>query len=125
VPKILPAVCDIVVDPYGLLPETEQGDGFTVKVPEIISVNPGHGSSGNQVTITGKYLGTKPGKVYMGYEANGKYTKKSCTVIWPTEQVEVGEIVFVVPTGLSAGLYDLIITNSVGSYTMDEGFQID
>jgi len=125
VPKILPAVCDVVVDPYGILPVTEEEHGFTVKAPEIISVNPGHGSSGNQV-ITGKYLGTKLGKVYLGYEVNEKYTKKSCTVLsWPTEQSEVGDIVFVVPTGLSPDLYDLIVTNSVGSDTMEEGFKID
>jgi len=126
VPKILAAVCDVVVDPYGILPVTEEGPGFTVKAPEIISVNPGQGSSGNQVTITGKYLGTKPGKVYLGYEVNEKPKKKSCQVLsWPTEQSEVGDIVFVVPTGLSPDLYDLIVTNSVGSYTMEEGFKID
>ena len=33
VPRMLPEVCDVVVDPYSTLPETEEEDGFTVKAP--------------------------------------------------------------------------------------------
>ena len=39
VPSMMPEVCDVVVDPYGALPETEEQDGFTVKAPEIVSVD--------------------------------------------------------------------------------------
>ena len=51
VPKMLPEVCDVVVDPSGIIPETEEEDGFTVKAPEIESVVPVSVSVGSQVTI--------------------------------------------------------------------------
>jgi hypothetical protein len=95
----------------------QEGDGFVVKTPEIVSVSPNVGSAEDRITIHGHFFGTKKGKVYLGYEVNGKPTKKSCTVVsWTVDPAtEEGEIVFVVPKGLTAGTYDLIITNSVGS----------
>ena len=117
VPTMLPEVCDVVVDPSGIIPETEEEDGFVVKAPEIILVNPNVGSAEDRITIHGRFFGTKKGKVYLGYEVNGKPTKKSCTVVsWTVDPAtEEGEIVFVVPKGLTAGEYDLSVTNSVGS----------
>ena len=68
VPTMLPEVCDVVVDPYSTLEEVEEADGFTVKAPEIVSVNPNAGSAGDRITIHGHFFGTKKGKVYLGYE---------------------------------------------------------
>jgi hypothetical protein len=119
VPKMLPEVCDVVVDPYGALPETEDEDGFTVKPPEINSVEPGSGSVGEEITLLGNYFGPKKGKVYLGYLSNGKPTKKSCSILsWGDD-----EIVFTVPK-LPVGIYDVIVTNNVGLDTRVGGFVI-
>lgn len=117
VPKMLPEVCDVVVDPYSTLQETEEDHGFEVKAPEIVLVNPNPGSVDELITLTGKYFGSKKGKVYLGYLVNGKYTKKGCTIIsWPTDPTaEEGKIIFWVPKGLLPKVYDVIITNSVVS----------
>ena len=40
VPKMLPEICNVVVDPYGDIPEAEEEDGLTVKAPEIASISP-------------------------------------------------------------------------------------
>jgi hypothetical protein len=119
VPKMLPEVCDVVVDPYGAIPETEKEDAFTVKVPEIVPVGLGSGSVGEQITIPGNFFGSKKPKVYLGYMSNGKPVKKSCSVVsWSDE-----EIIFTVPK-LPVGTYDVIVTNSVSSVTLDGGFII-
>jgi hypothetical protein len=113
VPKMGPEVCDVVVDPYSTLEEVEEEDGFEVKAPEIESVDPKSDSVGQRITISGNYFGSKKGKVYLGYFSNGKSVEKSCSVIsWGDDS-----IVFVVPKGLAAGTYDLIVTNSVGKDT--------
>ncbi len=67
VPKMLPDVFDVVVDPYRTIPEIEEKEGFTVKTPEIEKVDPGSGWVGDPITISGKYFGSKKGKVYLGY----------------------------------------------------------
>ena len=119
VPPMLSDVCDVVVDPYDVLPEAEDVDGFTVKAPEISSVDPDSGSAGDKITISGNYFGSKKGGVHLGYESKGKYKKPSCFVIsWDAD-----EIVFVVPK-LPVGTYDVIVTNSVGSDTLPGGFEI-
>jgi hypothetical protein len=130
VPRMLPEVCDVVVDPYRTLPETEEADGFTVKAPEIVSVSPNVGTAQDEITIQGNFFGRKErkgivyGKVQLGYFANGKLRKKKCTVLaWATDpRTDAGEIIFRVPEGLSPGFYDVIVTNSVGSDTVVNGF---
>jgi hypothetical protein len=128
VPKMLPEVCDVVIDPYGVIPEDEKEDGFEVKAPVIIGVEPSPGSVGQEITISGNYFGSKKPKVYLGYVnvKNGKYTKKSCSVSsWPTDPTkEEGEIGFTVPN-LPAGSYDVIVTNSVSSTTLSGRFVIE
>ena len=94
--------------------------GFTVMAPQIASVNPNAGGAGDQITIHGKFFGTKKGKVYLGYSVNGRPIKKYCSVVsWTVDPVtEEGDIVFGVPQGLVPGVYDLIVTNnSAGSDT--------
>jgi hypothetical protein len=122
VPKMLPEVCDVVVDPYSTLEEVEEEDGFEVKAPEIIGVNPNPSPVGQEIAISGNYFGSKKKKVYLGYinVKNGKYKKKSCSIVsWGDE-----EIVFVVPN-LAVGSYDVIVTNSVGSARYSQEFNIN
>jgi len=120
VPVMLPEVCDVVVDPYGLLPETEEEDGFEAKAPENVSVDPGSGSVGDQITVSGNFFSIKKEKVYLGYVSRGKPAKKSCSVLtWGD-----GEIVFTVPN-LPDGVYDVIITNSAGSDTLVGALKIE
>jgi len=121
VPKMLPEVCDVVVDPYGTIPdaEDEEEHGFTVKAPEIVSITPNSGSVGEQITISGNFFGSKKPKVYLGYVSNGKPTKKSCSVVsWSDD-----EIIFTLPK-FPLGTYDVIVTNSVSSDTLPGGFII-
>jgi len=126
VPQMVPEVCDVVVDPYSTLPETEEEDGFTLKPPEIVSVNSGVGTAWDRITIHGNFFGTKKGTVYLGYSVKGKPTKKNCSVVsWTMDPAtEKGDIVFVVPQGLAPGVYDLIVKNSVGSDTILGGFTV-
>jgi hypothetical protein len=120
VPKILPAVCNVVLDPYSKIEEVEEDNGFTVEAPEILSVEPISGSVAEQITITGNYFGSKKGKVYLGYVYKDKPKKKSCSIVsWADD-----EIVFKVPK-LAAGSYNVIVTNSVGSDTFVGGFNIE
>jgi hypothetical protein len=127
VPSMMPKVCDVVVDPYGALPETEEMGGFSVKAPEIVSVAPNVGMIGNEITIHGYFFGTKKPKVYLGYNIKEKPKKKSCPLIsWTVVDPSTGEsdIVCKVPPGLSEGIYDVIVTNSVGSDTESGAFTI-
>jgi hypothetical protein len=96
-----------------------------VKAPEILSIDPTSGSAREQVSVHGYFFGTKKGHVYLGYEVSGKPRKKSCSVpSWTMNPTtNEGQIVFVVPR-LTPGTYDLIVTNSVGSDTLIEGFTI-
>jgi hypothetical protein len=119
VPKLVPAVCDVVVDPYGDLPATEESAGYTVQAPEIVSVSPNVGSAEDQVTLSGHFLGAKSSKVYLSFLSNGKPRKKSCPIVaWSNDQ-----IVFKVPK-LPPGTYGVIVANSVGSVILEEGFII-
>jgi hypothetical protein len=104
-------------EPKGALPISEAG-AFTVETPEIWRVEPNHGGVGTDVTITGKYFGTKKGKVTIG--------GKSCKVTsWTMDAITGASTVqFLVPKGLApATTYDLKVINKVGEGT--EKFTID
>ncbi len=91
-----------------------------MKAPEIVSVGPDVGSTGDWITLGGHFFGTKTAKVYLSFLSNGKPRKKSCSIAtWSNE-----EIVCKVPE-LPAGTYDVMITNSVGSDTLDGGFIVE
>ena len=123
---MVPEVCDVVVDPFSTLPETEETDAFTVKRPEIVSVNPNMGTAWDQITIRGNFFGMKKGTVYLGYTLKGQPAKKNCSVLsWTVDPATgAGEIVWVVPQGLVPGVYNLIVTNSIGSTTVSGGFTV-
>jgi len=85
-------------------------NAFTVKAPEIDSVDPTSGSTGDEITINGFFFGTKKGKVTLG--------GKTCKVLSWTMVPIIGEseIKFMVPKGLSPGGNELkVTTTGVGS----------
>jgi len=100
----------------GAAPITE-ADAFSVETPKIWRVEPDHGGVNTSVTITGKYFGTKKGKVTIG--------GKSCKVVsWTMDaRTGVSTIQFLVPKGLAPASYDLKVINKVGegadSFTID------
>ncbi len=113
-----PGIYNVTIKPQGKgsSPIVMQ-NGFTVKVPEIESVDPTSGSIGDKITINGSFFGTKKGKVTLG--------GKSCKVLSWTMVATTGEseIQFVVPKGLSSGTQELTVTNGVGAGTTN--FTVD
>jgi hypothetical protein len=79
-------------------------------------VDPNTGGLGTPVKITGKFFGTKKGKVMLGV--------KSCKVTnWTMNPLTgVSEVQILVPKGLLKGLQDLKVINNVGEDTA--GFTI-
>ena len=121
VPRMKPQTYKLMVDPYGSPTPPQEVGLITLKVPEIIDVIPKQGVRGDEIGVWGKFLGTKKGKVYL----EDFDTKKSCRITsWPTDPLaDEGYITFVVPN-IATGLYDLTITNSLGSSTIQDGFTI-
>jgi hypothetical protein len=114
-----PGPYDVTIRPAtkGVSPTVLQ-NAFTVKAPEIDSVEPTSGSIGDEITINGYYFGTKKGKVTLG--------KKTCKILsWEmNETTGQSDVRFVVPKGLSAGINELKVTaTGVGSDTMN--FNVD
>ena len=105
-------------EPKGVSPITLAG-GFEVKGPEVVWMDKTHGTTYDVVTVVGRFLGTKKGKVYLG--------TKSCKVsVWTMDpRTGNGAVVFVVPKGLAKGAQDLKVTNTVGTVTKPGGFTID
>jgi len=85
--------------------------GFSVKLPEIDSVDPAAGSAGDKITIRGLFFGTREGKVTLG-------GKKRRILTWTMDpKTGASKVRVVVPRGLSPGIHELTITNEVGSGT--------
>jgi hypothetical protein len=85
--------------------------GFSVKAPEILSVDPAAGSAGDKITIRGLFFGTREGKVTLE-------GKKRRVLTWTMDpKTGASKVRVVVPRGLSPGTHELTITNEVGSGT--------
>jgi lysophospholipase L1-like esterase len=97
---------------------------FTVKPPEIDSLDYYTGAAGDTITITGTFFGTRKGKIYLEYEKNGKPKKKNCKVTsWGMDS-----ITFVVPKtskNFPAGAYPLKVMNKVDIAGAPSDFTID
>jgi len=111
--------CEVMVQTKqkGAAPIRE-ADAFSVETPKIWRVVPDHGSVNTPVTITGKYFGTKKGKVTIG----GKSSK---VVSWTMEPTTGGSTIqFLVPNGLApATTYPIKVISKVGEGT--DSFTID
>ncbi len=107
---------DVEVRPKGVEPLSEPG-AFTVRTPSIALVNPGNGSVGTLVTITGDFFGVKKGKVYL---EQGEVRKAGKVKSW-----EMNEIDFLAPKGLSPGTCNIVVVNKAGTTTMIGAFTVE
>jgi murein DD-endopeptidase MepM/ murein hydrolase activator NlpD len=108
----------IMIKPYRTTVPVILPSAFTVKPPELDPLVISHGSPGTEITVTGKYFGTRKGKVSM--EDPGTGTKKNCRVTsWHMDTTNGNsELRFVVPKlskGFPQGEYRLKVANKVGS----------
>jgi 5'-nucleotidase/UDP-sugar diphosphatase len=112
--NLLPEQYEVVVILKGADPIVTQ-NLFIMIAPQISSVNPGGGSPGATITITGNYFSNKKPKVYIEDTIKGK--KKNCKVTSWTMNPTTGEstITIIVPKGLVAGNYPMKLINKIGS----------
>ena len=98
---LAPGVYDVTI-----LPSEPKGssaiihnDAFVVKPVEIDSIDRDDGTAWDQITIQGRFFGTKKGKLYLEYDEGGNPVRKNCKVLrWAMDSASGdGEIVFVVP----------------------------
>ena len=115
---MLPGVYDLSIHPK-VGGEVVHEAYFSIMKPQIDLITPSSGSNPDEITVTGKYFGTKKGKIYLG--------GKSCKVTywWMDPVSGDSQAKFIVPKKIPWGPQDLAITNSVGSYTEDNGFTIE
>ena len=94
-------------EPKGIPPVNLTG-GFTVRLPQINPANPQTGASEQPVSLTGKWLGTKKGGVYVG--------DQKCKVMDWSMNPTTGEstLAFVVHKKITAGPHSLSVQNKVG-----------
>ncbi|MFX0198536.1 MAG: IPT/TIG domain-containing protein [Candidatus Hodarchaeota archaeon] len=102
-----PGSYDVTIKPKEADPIVME-QAFTIEEPQIPS---SHGRPGDEITIEGRFFGTKKGKLYLG--------DRRCKIRGWTMEPTSGrsEIVFLVPIDLSPGDYDLTVENKVGSDT--------
>jgi hypothetical protein len=116
----LPDIYDltIMVKPYKTAPPIVLGAGFTVMNPDLDPLAVDHGAPGTEVTVTGRFFGTKRGKVYLEDGGSGKI--KKCKVMdWSMDPTSGDStLTFMVPSlpsGLVPGPYTLNVINKVGA----------
>lgn len=102
--------------PYRVTSPILQASLFTVKAPEIAPLPVDHGAVRDEITVFGRFFGTKRGKVYLEAERDGKVKKAICPVrLWSMDQsTGSSEIRFRVPKSVGEGSYTLRILNKVG-----------
>jgi hypothetical protein len=114
-----PGTYDVEVLPKKT-PSIIQEDAFTMKPPEIIGVDVDPVAGGKEVTVkvTGRFFGTKKGRVYLDYQVDGLQLRKYFKILsWPMTSetgTGVGEVTFLFPANLASGSYQLVIENQVG-----------
>jgi hypothetical protein len=111
-----PGEYDVRIEARGLETIVLPG-GFTSMGPVIDSVDPETGSVNDEIAAIGRFFGTKRGKVTLG--------GKSCRVkSWTMNPATgFGEILFVVPRGVSLGPSTINVMNGVASDSAD--FTVD
>jgi hypothetical protein len=94
---------------------------FTVKLPEIDSLDFYHGVADDPITITGNFFSTKKGKVYL--EVPGGKPKSCKVTSWGMDS-----ITFAVPKtskSFPVGTYPLKVTNKVGTTYAPSNFTVN
>ncbi len=106
-------------------------DDFTVKNPELDPFTDDNrsGIPEEEIVLTGKFFGSKKGKVYLEYtDSNGQTKKKNCKVYLlehDIRQPEKASVEFVVPKlskSFTIGLHPLRVDNKIGVATASEDF---
>jgi len=114
---------DVSIRPYRA-DDISLFSAFTVKPPEIDSLDFYAGAARDPITITGTFFGTRKGKVYLEYEKNGKLKRKACRVTsWGMDS-----ITFLVPKTskrFPPGAYPLKVINKVGIAGAPSDFTIN
>jgi len=110
--------------PYKTHPPLIFSSGFIVKNPEIVLMSSDHGIPDTEVIITGNFVSTKKGKVYLEYLDNGQIKKKNCKITYWHMDPNNGasEVRFIVPK-LNSENCTLKVTNKVG--TAQTAFTVD
>jgi hypothetical protein len=104
-------------------------DDFTVKNPELDPLTDANksGFPEEEIVLTGRFFGTKKGKVYLEEVSSGK--KKSCKVTswYMNPTTGASEIRFIVPKvskSFTLGLHPLTIVNKIGFAAASENFVV-
>ena len=105
-------------------------DDFTVKNPELDPLTDDNkgGLPEEEIVLTGRFFGTKKGKVYLEYtDSKGQTKKKSCKVSYWYMNPTTGEseIRFIVPKvskSFTLGPHPLTIVNKIGVAVASENF---
>ncbi len=113
---VSPGAYDVTIRPQAKgAPPLVIMNGFTLKGPEIDSVEPASGLAGDEITVHGLFFGIKKGKVTLG----GKTCKVfSWTMDWTTGE---SQIRFAIPKGLASEINELKVSNAVGSDSVSFG----
>ena len=107
-------------------------DDFTVKNPELDPFTDDNrsGIPEQEIVLTGKFFGSKKGKVYLEYtDSNGQTKTKKCKVTYWNMIPATGEseLWFVVPKlskSFHLGGHPLTIDNKIGVATASEDFVV-
>jgi alpha-tubulin suppressor-like RCC1 family protein len=85
------------------------GKPFIMKAPELQFVRANEGYAGDMVVLTGRYFGSKKGKISLG--------ARSCAIsYWYTDPTDGESLAaFRIPPRLTPGNYNVTLTNEAGS----------
>lgn len=102
-----PSLYDVTLqrkEPKGA-PDLVERNAFAVRAPEMEEVSPAGGTAGETIIVTGRFFGTKKGKVHLA--------GRSCKVVgWEDTKIE-----FVVAKKLPTGAQELKVVNAIGQDT--------
>jgi hypothetical protein len=121
-----PGVYDVTVipkEPKGAAPVVFPSS-YTVKSPEINSINSNSASIGQTITVMGSYFGSKKGNVYL---VDGSEKRIKCKVgSWTMDsQTNDSEIVFAIPKKVVSGNYDIQVINKIGADTLENALNVE
>ena len=100
---------------------------FTLRLPALNELSVTSGTYPEPIKVTGKFFGTKKGKVYLYDLATDKKKSLKITDGKMNESTGISEITFVVPKpskALPGGLYQLKISNKIGAAATTPEFTV-